>query len=180
MTRRSSLIKRFQDQEYRQIYVESFIDSSIATQIKVLRDQRDLTQTDLADLAAMKQGQISRLEKVNNERWKVITLRRIARALDLALVVRFESFGNVIPDVESFERKTLQRPSFADDPMFSEQSQSQLPAEGLAEFQVHSDHVSTDNVLRFEPRMRDIQKAQTTTTSNVREAGGSELIKAEA
>ena len=136
MTQRASLARRFRNRAYRQAYVESFVDSSIATQIKVLRDQRDLSQSDLAGLAGMKQSQISRLENTNNESWKVGTLRKIARALDLALVVRFESFGSVIRDVEAFGRKTLQQPSVADDPVFSLQNFQSTMTEMLASINV--------------------------------------------
>jgi transcriptional regulator with XRE-family HTH domain len=117
---RARLFRQFRDPAYRHTYVESFVDSSVATQIKVLREQRRLKQSELAERAAMRQSQISSLEDINRSTWKVSTLRKLARAFDLALVVRFESFGGVLPDIEKFGRATLERASFADDPVFSE------------------------------------------------------------
>ena len=92
MTQRASLARRFRNRAYRQAYVESFVDSSIATQIKVLRDQRDLSQSDLAGLAGMKQSQISRLENTNNESWKVGTLRKDRKGSRLGAGRAFREF----------------------------------------------------------------------------------------
>ena len=119
MNLRDRVLQRFSDFVYRHSYVDSFVDSYLATQIKVLREQRGLTQTALAGLAKMKQSQISRLEDVNNSSWNVGTLKKIARALDLVLVVRFESFGKILPDVEGFGRSALERVSFDNDAVFS-------------------------------------------------------------
>ena len=119
MTLRNKLLARFRDGGYRRAYVESFLDAYIATQIKVLREQRDLSQTRLAEKANMKQSQISAMEDVNHTSWKISTLKKIAKAFDLTLVVRFESFSGVLPDIERFGREALQRASFDDDPLFS-------------------------------------------------------------
>ena len=43
-----NLKHEFADEEYRHSYAESFLNSSIATQIKVLREQRKWRQADLA------------------------------------------------------------------------------------------------------------------------------------
>src|SRR5688572_5007648 len=92
------LLQRFHDFAYRHAYVDEFTDAFIATQIRVLREQQKLTQTQLADKAGMKQSQVSELEDVNNRSWKVRTLKKLAWAFDLVLVVRFEPFGKVLPD----------------------------------------------------------------------------------
>jgi transcriptional regulator with XRE-family HTH domain len=112
------LMNRFRNVEYRRAYVDEFTDSYIATQLKVLREQRGFTQEQLAERLGVKQSQICRWESVNNRSWQVRTLKRIAGALDLALVVRFESFGKILPEIGSFGRAALERPAFADDPVF--------------------------------------------------------------
>lgn len=119
MTLLTKLIERFRAPGYRHTYAESFLDSFIATQIKVLREQRQLTQTALAELASMRQSQISKLEDVNNSSWKISTLMKLARAFDVALIVRFENFGHLLPEIERFGRASLERPKFNDDPVFN-------------------------------------------------------------
>jgi transcriptional regulator with XRE-family HTH domain len=101
--------------------MDDFTDAYIATQVKVLREHRELNQTQLAELAGMRQSQISELEDVNNRSWKVRTLKKLAKAFDLVLVVRFEPFGKVLPDIGHLERAKLERPSYKDDPAFSHQ-----------------------------------------------------------
>jgi transcriptional regulator with XRE-family HTH domain len=113
----TKLMALFRDAEYRHAYVESFLNSYIATQIAVLREQQDLTQAELARRAEMRQSQISKLEDVNNSSWKISTLQRLARAFDLVLVVRFESFGSVLSDIDRFGRASLKRESFETDPV---------------------------------------------------------------
>ena len=81
----------FQDEDYRYAYDEEFSNSRMATQIKVLREQRELKQAQLAELAKMKQSRISALEDVNYSSWSVSTLRRLARALGVRFAFGFES-----------------------------------------------------------------------------------------
>ena len=106
------------DKETRQVYCDEFLNASIATQIKVLREQRGLTQAQLAALAGMMQPRIAALEDVNYSSWTVNVLRRLAEAFDLALTLEFDSFGEKLRDIESFSGETLQRPSFEQDPVF--------------------------------------------------------------
>lgn len=108
--------REFADKEYRHGYMASFLETYIATQIKVLREQRRLTQRQLADRAGLKQSVISRLENSNSNLPCPRLLLKLAEALDVCLVVRFESFGEVIKHVDSFGREALQRPSYENDP----------------------------------------------------------------
>jgi len=104
------------DAEFRYAYAESFLNSRIAAQIKVLREQRGMTQEQLAELIGTKQAGISRLENVNYCSWKTETLRRIARALGVRLNISFETFGSLLDEVKIFGRKSLERPSPSNDP----------------------------------------------------------------
>ncbi len=98
------------DPEYLGVYCDSFTDGVIATQIKVLREQRGWTQKQLAERAGMAQERISVLEDVNYAAWSIRTLRRLAKAFGLRLVIRFEKYDTVVAEVEGFSRKGLQRP----------------------------------------------------------------------
>lgn len=119
MTSRAALREEFGDPVARHDYAEIFGDSSIALQIKVLRLQRGLSQNELAELAAMKQSRISAMEQASYSGWSIRTLRRLAKAFDLALVVKFESFGSFLDEVTATDRReALERPSFSDDPEF--------------------------------------------------------------
>jgi transcriptional regulator with XRE-family HTH domain len=114
------LRKELQDEDYRYAYDEEFSNALMATQIKVIREQQKLTQKELAEKAEMRQSRISELENVNYSMWSISTLRRLARALGVRIAFRFESWGELLPEVEGFDRKSLERPKFEEDPAFAE------------------------------------------------------------
>lgn len=111
----------FADLEYREVYAESFLNSFVATQIQVVREQREMTQTQLAEKIGTKQAGISRIENVNYSAWNIATLKKIAFALGCRLKVSFETFGSLLDEAVAFNDKTLERPSFEKDPVFEEQ-----------------------------------------------------------
>lgn len=115
-----TLREEFKDKETRHVYCDEFLNSSIATQIKVLREQRGLTQRELAERASMRQERISVLEDVNYSSWTINVLRRLAEAFDLTLTVKFESFGEKLFAIEDMNRETLEKPSFDEDPVFQD------------------------------------------------------------
>ena len=125
------LKKEFQDEDYRYAYDEEFSNARVATQIKVLREQQKLKQTELAERAGMKQSRISELENVNYNAWSIGTLRRLARALGVRLSFAFESWGELLPEVDSFGRQALEKPRFEKDPAF-ESAETPVNPAGVA------------------------------------------------
>jgi transcriptional regulator with XRE-family HTH domain len=115
---RSNLREEFKDEEFRNVYADDSLNTHIATQIKVLREQQVMTQTELAEKTGMAQPRIAVLEDVNYSSWSINTLRRLARAFGLRLSVTFETFSSLIPELETFGRPVLERTKFEDDPFF--------------------------------------------------------------
>ncbi len=114
--------EEFKDKETRHIYADDFLNTYIATQIKVLREEAGLTQAELAEKAGMKQERISVLEDVNYSSWTANVLKRLAKAFDMRLSIKIESFGSYLKEFESFNRDALVRPSFEEDSAFKEES----------------------------------------------------------
>jgi len=129
---RGNLREEFRDKEYRDTYADESLNTFIATQIKILREQRELTQRELADLTGMAQPRIAVLEDVNYASWSINTLRRIAEAFDLRLSVKFETFSSLIPEIETMNEKTLQRDSFAQDSWFHKKDAQAVGLAALA------------------------------------------------
>lgn len=75
--------------------MESHLNKNLAFQIRALRDQVDWTQHDLARRVGMNQNAISRLENPNYGKATLTTLKRIAAAFDVAIVVRFVPFSQL-------------------------------------------------------------------------------------
>src|SRR5713101_231329 len=105
------------NREFSEGYAESFLDTYVATQIKVLREQRGLTQKRLADELQTSQGVISRIEGADYASWNVKTLKKIARVYNVRLHISFETYGSLIGDVKRFSRKTLERIPRQEDPL---------------------------------------------------------------
>ena len=127
---KESLKRGFRDAEYRYGYAESFLNTVVAAQIKALREQRRMSQADVAKEIGTKQPGIARLENVNYSAWKTETLRRLARAFGVRLKITFEEFGGLPDEVEGFKRGSLERRSFEEDPVFNDvPSQESLDAE---------------------------------------------------
>jgi transcriptional regulator with XRE-family HTH domain len=117
---RQDFIDNKDDKSYRHAYADESLNITIATQIKVLREQHVLKQAELAKNANMKQSMISRYENVNYSSWSLTTLKRLAEAFDVILDVRFRSFKDLVVDTCNFSRESLQVPEFTEDPFFKE------------------------------------------------------------
>ncbi len=122
---KDTLADEFEDKEARRQYAVDFLNAHIALQIKALRQQRGWSQTDLATRAGKHQSQISAMEGIDFRSWKISTLMQLAEAFDLALTVKFESFGQFLEDSLNVDRESLERPSFDEDPAFGEEAKAQ-------------------------------------------------------
>lgn len=111
----NELKEAYKDKEFAHASVQEFLNIYIATQIKVLREQRGWTQKELADKVGMKQSRISVLENVNYSRWSIATLEKLAEAFDVAIDFSFEGFTKKIYDIDNFSRESLMRARREDD-----------------------------------------------------------------
>lgn len=121
MSSRDMLREELKSPEARRDYAAILLSSSLALQIKVLRQQRGWSQEELAQRAGLHQSQISAMEQTGNEAWTLRKLKKLAEAFDLALIVRFESFGTLLEEALSISRTTLERPSFEEDAAFRDE-----------------------------------------------------------
>lgn len=74
--------------EFRAEYALLELADSLAQQIRTLRERKHLSQIDLANLLGTKQSQVSRLENPLYARYSLLTLARVADALDCKLDVK--------------------------------------------------------------------------------------------
>ncbi len=115
---RERLIQAFWNKEYRESYATEHLNSSIASQLVTVREQRGLSQTDLAKLLGTQQSGIARIESEDYGRWNIKTLREIAFHLGCRLRVSLETYGTLIDEAESISRDSLKRDAFEQDPVF--------------------------------------------------------------
>src|SRR4029077_5992586 len=103
-------------------FVASHVDKGIAYQIRALRDRQELSQENLARVVGMNQNAISRLESPERGRPTITSLKRLAEAFDVALVVRFVPFSKLVNWVsgpsyieEGISSDAMGVPSFAEE-----------------------------------------------------------------
>lgn len=111
----SSLTSELESKEYRDAYVRSQIKVNLPFQIRALRNERGLSQGDLASLATMSQPRVSEIEKPGGRSLNLETLQRVASGLDVGLQVRFVSFGELVGWSEAFDPDDFHVPSFPDE-----------------------------------------------------------------
>src|ERR1700688_3541786 len=85
-------------------FVESHLTKNLAFQIRALRDREDWSQGQLAEKVGMNQNAISRLENPSYGKATLTTLKRLAAAFDVALIVRFVPFGQLVDWASSTPR----------------------------------------------------------------------------
>lgn len=104
-----------EDQEYRHEFATE-VATTIATQIRLLREKEHWTQTELGQRTGNKeQSTISQLENPNYGRYALATLKRLATAFDVALVVRFVPFSELVDWSTNLTPTKLAPPSYSEE-----------------------------------------------------------------
>jgi transcriptional regulator with XRE-family HTH domain len=95
---RKNLIEELRDPEYRRAFVAAHAGDSIAFQLKAMRLARDLEQRDIATKLGNPalQPMISRYENPDYGKYSINTLLELAHAFDVALIVHFAPFSELV------------------------------------------------------------------------------------
>ena len=145
---RNSMIDALRDRDYRHSYVASHITEGLALQIRALRESRPWTQVQLGDRAGMSQVAISRLEDPDYGRFTLNTLRRLAQAFDVALIVRFAPFSELVDWTLGLSPEALSPPDFEHDAALTPRPYIFDDAE-MMRLLAPSEATSPSNLLRF-------------------------------
>ena len=101
--------------EHRSAYVASQINIGIPFQIRALRKQREWDQKKLAEDTGMLQPRISAIESPGYGSMTIETLQRLANAFDVALVVKFAPFSELLRSSNRFSPDDFSVPKFEDE-----------------------------------------------------------------
>lgn len=106
---------------YRHSFVAAHLSTNIAAQIQTLRESQPnpWSQKDLAEKTGMARARISVLENPSYDKHSLTTLKRIAEAFDVALVVRFTPFSELVKWVSDLSPENLVASSFSRDSLGS-------------------------------------------------------------
>ena len=105
-------LKSLEDPEYRRIFVDEHVSTGLAFQIRQLREDREWTQEQLAQRTGKAQETISLWENPDYGRYSLRTLKDLAAAFDVALLVRFAPFTDLASWVTELTPERLAPPNF--------------------------------------------------------------------
>lgn len=110
------LLDDLKDIESRRLFYAEHISTGLPIQIRELRKKRNLTQKKLGEGTGMDQSTISDIENPNYEYTPQIgTLKRLADAFDVPLIVRFGSWGDLLEWETELSPEAVAPPKFEDD-----------------------------------------------------------------
>lgn len=89
---------KFRNKAFRDAFSNAQLATGMAAQIQTMREDRNLTQAELAEASGMAQSRISLLEDPSYDRMSIGTLKRIASAFDVALTVKFVPYSEILRD----------------------------------------------------------------------------------
>lgn len=92
---RRELLNTLRDEDYRREFVSAHVGVGLASQIQQMRQKHDWTQEELARRTNKAQETISRWENPDYGRFSLNTLKEVAAAFDVALLVRFVPFSDL-------------------------------------------------------------------------------------
>ncbi len=103
-----------QDEEYRREY-SADVGTGLAFQIKLLREKNGWTQQQLAERAGGQQETISQWENPNYGSYTLNSLKSLAAAFDVALMVKFAPFSELVEWSADLTPERLAPPSFTEE-----------------------------------------------------------------
>lgn len=98
--------------KYREALAIEHVNTTLAVQIHKMRENRQWSQSDLANRLGKHQETISQWENPDYGRYSISTLKELASAFDVALLVKFISFGELVADMVNLSSVRLCPPSF--------------------------------------------------------------------
>jgi len=103
------------NKEYREALAIEHVNTTLAIQIRKMREHRQWRQSDLAGFLGRHQETISQWENPDYGRHSITSLKTLAATFDVALLVKFIPFSELIKDMVSLSEPRLSPPSFSEE-----------------------------------------------------------------
>lgn len=105
-------VSKLRDKQYRHAYMAEGVRSWVARQIRVLRENRNWSQSDLGHETGKPQSAISRLEDPDYGRLSLQSLFDIANAYDVAVLVQFVGWDEWLGRMDNVSTEAMEVRSF--------------------------------------------------------------------
>lgn len=100
------------EKEYREALAVEHVNTTLAIQIRKMREHNQWSQSDLAERLGKHQETISQWENPDYGRYSISTLKELASAFDVALLVKFIPFSELVADMVNLSSVRLCPPTF--------------------------------------------------------------------
>ena len=124
--KREQMWQSLEDHEYRHQLVAEEINVGVAFQIRALRNRQNLTQGKLADLINVKQPLVSAWEDPNYGKYTLKTLKEMAKAFDIGLLVKFVPFSKLVDWTADLKPDDIAPPNFEEEQSHKERYHKEI------------------------------------------------------
>jgi transcriptional regulator with XRE-family HTH domain len=114
-SKQEQMWKNLRDKDFRKQFIDEHVNVGIAFQIRSLRNRQQMKQSQLAQLMDIKQPLISSWENPNYGKYSLQTLKDLAKAFDVGLLVRFVPFGKLIDWTADLKPDDIAPPNFSEE-----------------------------------------------------------------
>jgi transcriptional regulator with XRE-family HTH domain len=111
-SKQEQMWENLRDKDFREQFIDEHINVGIAFQIRSLRNRQNLKQSELAQLLGVKQPLVSSWENPNYGKYTLNTLKDLAKAFDVGLLVRFVPSSTLIDWTVGLTSAVIAPPSF--------------------------------------------------------------------
>lgn len=162
-SKKEQMLENLSDSDFRKQFINEHVDVGIAFQIRSLRNRQELFQSDLAKLLDVKQPLVSSWENPDYGRYTLKTLKDLAKAFDVGLLVRFVPFSTLVDWTVDLTSDVIAPPNFDE-----ERNQLHAPNSATIPLMYVTDDFDAYSLSQLEPKIPQ-QKAIPSTVNTVRE-----------
>lgn len=109
------IFQSFEDKEFRDGYVDEHVHFGVAYQIRSLREKYGWTQEELAEKTGKAQETISQWENPDYGSYTLKTLKSHASAFDVALMVHFVSFREIVRQMSNLTPEIIAPQNYSEE-----------------------------------------------------------------
>lgn len=160
---------------FRIAFLAENIKAGLAFQIRALRERAKWSQPELAEKSAKTQSVISRLENPNYGKYTISTLLDMARAFDVALLIKFVPYSRLIAELQDLSPKGLAVDNYSQE---KERMQQQAARQWSAEYDargVDTAKAASELAGRNFRGLVDLLNQETNDETNIDQSSASDL-----
>jgi transcriptional regulator with XRE-family HTH domain len=113
------ILNSLHGKEYREALAIEHVNTTLAIQIRKMRENHQWKQSDLAARLDKHQETVSQWENPDYGRHSMTTLKALAAAFDVALLVKFIPFSELVQDMVNLSETRLSPPSFGEEQYYA-------------------------------------------------------------